>query len=180
MKPIVSLGIDPSISGTGLVALAERHLVSPHLMLEREISAPKGKSGLQRVQLIALEIMETIHSLKPDVIVVEGYSLHLGHASSVVPLVELGGVLRFLMMLDGLKWLDPRASMLKKFVTGKGTAQKDQMMMWVLKRWGHMSMSNNTADAYGLAAIGLASMNRLHGVSKEMLSISAQLPLRCN
>lgn len=180
MKPIVSLGIDPSISGTGLVALRESKFNWPDLVLEREISAPKGKSGLERVKLIALEIMQAVHQLNPDVIVIEGYSLHMGHSSSVVPLVELGGVLRFLMMLDGLKWLDPRATALKKFVTGKGTAQKDQMMMWVLKRWGHTSMSNNTADAYGLAAMGLASMNRLQGVSKEMLSISAQLPLRCN
>ncbi|CAA2141437.1 crossover junction endodeoxyribonuclease RuvC [Hyphomicrobium sp. ghe19] len=177
---VVSLGIDPSISGTGLVALRESNFNYPDLVFEREIVAPKGTSGLQRVQLIAVEIMSAIHELKPDVIVIEGYSLHLGHASSVVPLVELGGVLRFLMMLDGLKWLDPRASVLKKFVTGKGTAQKDQMMMWVLKRWGHTSKSNNTADAYGLACIGLASMNRLHGISKEMLALSAQLPLRCN
>jgi len=177
---ITSLGIDPSISGTGLVALRQSKFNYPDLVLEREITAPKGVLGLERVKLIALEIMGAIHELKPDVIVVEGYSLHMGHASSVVQLVELGGILRFLMMLDGLKWLDPRASVLKKFVTGKGTAQKDQMMMWVLKRWGHTSASNNTADAYGLAAIGLASMNRLHGISKEMLSLSAQLPLRCN
>jgi crossover junction endodeoxyribonuclease RuvC len=124
--------------------------------------------------------METIHEMQPDVIVIEGYSLHTGHASSIVPIVELGGVLRLMMMLDGLTWLDPRATALKKFVTGKGTAQKDQMMMWVLKRWGHMSISNNTADAYGLACMGLASVNRLHGITKEMLAIAAQLPLRCN
>lgn len=175
-----SLGIDPSISATGIVVLQESKFNYPELKLETEFACPKAASGLERVQLIATHVMELIHQIRPDVIVIEGYSLHTGHASSIVPLVELGGVLRFMMMLDELKWLDPRATSLKKFVTGKGSAKKDQMMMWVLKRWGHTSISNNTADAYGLACMGLASVNRLHGVTKEMLAIAAQLPLRCN
>jgi len=175
-----SMGIDPSISGTGIVVLDESDFNWPTLVLEDEIVAPKHYAGLRRVQLIAQRIMEAIHQYQPNVIVIEGYSLHIGHASSIVPLVELGGILRFLMMLDGMEWLDPRATSLKKFVTGKGTAQKDQVMMWVLKRWGHTSKSNNTADAYGLACMGLASVNRLHGVTKEMLAIAAQLPTQCN
>ena len=113
----------------------------------------------------------------PDKIVLEGYSLNLQHASSVVPLVELGGLLRFMLFIDGFKWFDPRASEVKKFVTGKGNSPKDQVMMHVLKRWGHTSKSNNTADAFVCAAMGLAHANRLAGVTVDMRAIVGKLGL---
>ena len=69
--------------------------------------------------------MQTVQDDKPDRIVMEGYSLNMKHASSVIPLVELGGLLRFMLHLDGFKWYDPRATEVKKFVTGKGNSPKD-------------------------------------------------------
>jgi crossover junction endodeoxyribonuclease RuvC len=139
-----SIGIDPSITATGVVVLQAGPDKVPLVRLEHSIKNVKGE-GLQRTQSIVLELMEIIHEHKPDRVVIEGYSLNLKNASSVVPLVELGGLLRFMLMLDELPWLAPRAGELKKFVTGGGNAKKDEMMMWVLKRWGHTSKSNDTA-----------------------------------
>ena len=66
---------------------------------------------------------------------------------------------------------------MKKFVTGKGNSPKDQVMMHVLKRWGHTSKSNNTADAFVCAAMGLAHANRLAGVTLDMRAIVGKLGL---
>jgi hypothetical protein len=52
------------------------------------------------------------------------------------------------------------------------------MMMYVLKRWNHVSIDNNTADAYGCAALGLTINNRLPGVTAEMRAIAGKLELR--
>ena len=179
MTAFLSMGIDPSTSATGLVMLVASDSGDPDLAMEKEIKYPK-LSGLEQKIAIVTDVMQLIHSHAPDRIVVEGYSLNMKNASSVVPLVELGGILRFLMKLDGMRWYDPRATEVKKFVTGKGNVNKDVVMMHVLKRWNHTSLSNNTADAYGLAAMGLAHANRLHSVTLDMRAVTGKMEERCN
>ena len=119
--------------------------------------------------------MELITERQPDRIVLEGYSLNMKNASSVVPLVELGGLMRFMLHLDGHVWYDPRATEVKKFATGKGNSPKEVVMMHVLKRWGHESKTNNTADAYVCAAMGLAHANRLAGVTLDMRALAGAM-----
>lgn len=177
MMKFLSLGIDPSISGTGVVLLSDQ---SMEPVFEKVFTATPGAIGLQRTREIVLMLMKTIHQCKPDAIVVEGYSLNTKNVSSIVPLVELGGLFRSMMMLDGLKWYDPRASQVKQFATGKGNSPKDKMMMYVLKHWGHESANNNTADAYVLATMGLAAHNRLKGATVSMRTLAGKMERRCN
>lgn len=174
-----SLGIDPSTKATGLVTLDSMHDQAPCLVREQTVKAGT-LVGIERNTMIVTAVMEVIHADKPDIIVMEGYSLNMRNAASVIPLVELGGLLRFMMNLDGYSWLDPRAPELKKFITGKGTGEKDMIMMAVLQRWGHASNNNNTADAYGLAAMGLAYRGKLKGLTKEMLSVVGKLTMTKN
>jgi Holliday junction resolvasome RuvABC endonuclease subunit len=173
-----SMGIDLSTSATGVTVLQAVDL-QWFCVLEYEIKVKKEK-GMARNRAIVTEIMETIHAHKPKRIVLEGYGLNTKHASSIIPLVELGGLLRFMLHLDGLSWLDPRPSELKKFATGRGNSPKDQVMMHVLKRWGHASLTNNTADAFVCAAIGLAHADRPIGATKEMREIAAKLETQCS
>ena len=172
---LTSLGIDLSTKATGLVLLEERMADPPAVLLESELVSKE--TGWKQKSAIVCHIMQLITERKPCKIVLEGYSLNLQHSSSVVPLVELGGLLRFMLYTDGWPWLDPRASEVKKFVTGKGNSPKDQVMMHVLKRWGHTSKSNNTADAFVCAAMGLAHANRLAGVTLDMRAIVGKLGL---
>jgi crossover junction endodeoxyribonuclease RuvC len=177
---IRSLGIDLSPSATGLVLLeAGDGLTGPQVLEEREIKV-KGLAGMARYAAIVTDLMQTIHAHKPGRIVLEGYGLNLKNAASVVPLVELGGLLRFMLHLDGLEWLAPTPGQVKKFVTGAGNAPKDQVMMHVLKRWGHVSKTNNTADAFVCAAIGLAHLGRAIGATKEMAKLAQALTLQCS
>lgn len=175
MKPLTSLGLDMSATASGIVLLGENGTAQPDLLLAKEIT-PKTV-GMIRAREVVLETMELIHEHKPSKIVVEGYSLGK-NVNSTIPLVEIGGLLRFMLHLDELPWFDPRASEVKKFATGKGNSPKDVVMMWVLKRWGYTSPSNNVADAYVLAAMGLAQANRLPGITKEMRAIAGSLKLR--
>jgi crossover junction endodeoxyribonuclease RuvC len=174
-QPITSMGIDVSATATGLLILAETGEAHPEVMFAEEIK-PKTV-GMIRAREIVTRIMEVIHVTKPDKIVVEGYSLGK-NMNSTIPLVEIGGLLRFMLHLDEIGWFDPRASEVKKFATGKGNSPKDVVMMWVLKRWGYTSETNNLADAYVLAAMGLAHANRLPGITKEMRALVGALKLR--
>jgi crossover junction endodeoxyribonuclease RuvC len=177
LTPITSLGIDLSTAATGLVLLRSNDTPYPDVLFQKEISA-KGQTGLRRARSIILDVMLVLHQHNPDKIVMEGYSLNVANRTSIVPLVELGGLLRFMLLLDELQWFDPRASELKKFATGKGNSQKDVVMMHVLKRWNFISASNNIADAYVLACMGLAHARRLPGITLDMQKIVGDMPIR--
>lgn len=176
-----ALGIDLASGKTGLVLLADNGTPKPELLFEQVLSFPLLK-GIENQRAVITRIMELVHEkLVPgDRIVIEGYSLNMKNAASVVPLVEIGGLLRFMLNTDGLKWLDPRASEVKKFVSGKGTTPKNMMVAHVLQRWGHMPKDDNTADAFVLACMGLAHANKLPGVTKEMRAIVGGLAMRSN
>jgi crossover junction endodeoxyribonuclease RuvC len=175
---IRSLGVDLSTVATGVVLLRE-HGLQPLVEMETEIKRPEYTGWRQKASIVQA-IMQIVQDHKPDRIVLEGYSLNMKHASSVVPLVELGGLLRFMLHLDGLSWYDPRATEVKKFATGKGNSPKEVVMMHVLKRWKHESMTNNTADAYVCAAMGLAQANGLPGVTVDMRSIAGAMKANAN
>ena len=175
MKQLTSLGLDMSATASGVVLLGENGTATPDLLIEQEIT-PKT-TGMIRAREVVTTVMELVHAFKPDRIVVEGYSLGK-NMNSTIPLVEIGGLLRFMLHLDGLSWFDPRASEVKKFATGKGNSPKDVVMMWVLKRWSYTSPTNNIADAYVLAAMGLAQANRLPGITKEMRALAGSMQRR--
>lgn len=176
-KRLVSMGIDLSTKATGVVFLRETGEPIPECLFYEEL-AVGNLTGMRRAQEMVLQIMTLIHNERPDRIVIEGYSLNTKNASSIIPLVEIGALLRFMLMIDGMEWYDPRATEVKKFATGKGNVGKDVVMMWVLKRWGFTSETNNIADAYVLAALGLAQANRLPGITKEMRAVAGALKRR--
>jgi Holliday junction resolvasome RuvABC endonuclease subunit len=175
-----ALGIDLASGTTGLVVLEGNGTKTPTLVMEQALTFKGKLVGVANQKAVVLRIMEVVHHHMPDRIVIEGYSLNMKNAGSVIPLVEIGGLLRFMLNLDGLKWMEPRANELKKFVSGAGNTPKDKIMMHVLKRWGHESIDNNTADAYGLACIGLAHGGALPGITKEMLALVGGLKMRSN
>ena len=166
-KSFLSIGIDLSLNATGLVLLESR-VTGPHVIFEQEV---KGLGeGIVKKDAIVSKILEELDAWEPDRIVVEGYSLGK-NMSSTIPLVEIGALLRFGLYMSKRKWMDPNAPQLKKFATGKGNSPKDMVMMHVLKRWGHESKTNNTADAYVLACMGLAHANQLKGVTLDQRTI---------
>lgn len=178
MNPLVSMGIDASVSATGITVLESNGTPTPKLVYEGEIKPPSKLRGVERYIHITREVMTLVHKHVPDKIVLEGYSLNMKNASSVIPMVELGGLIRFLMHIDGLEWFDPRATEMKKFVSGKGTGDKAMIAMHVLKRWNHESATHNLADSYGLAAMGLAQANRLPSITQSMRQIAGSMKLQ--
>jgi len=176
---VKSMGIDLSSAATGIVVLSQTHTQSPVCLYESEVLINDVK-GVKKQRAICVTIMTLINAWRPDKIVLEGYSLNLQNKSSIIPLVELGGLLRFCLHLDGQTWYEVKASQVKQFATGSGNAKKAQVMMHVLKRWGHESKTDNTADAYVCAALGLATSNQLPGITQDMRAIAGKQSLKTN
>lgn len=147
----VVLAIDPSLTATGwAVGENERNLVFGDMKNDLR--------GSERIVWIINRVKVLLHDHKPSVIVLEDYSF--GSHTSAYDLGELGGFLRVLFHeysreVSGVSFLKFAPTELKKFITGKGIAQKELVMLKLFKRFGIETFNNNQADAVGLFLMAL-------------------------
>jgi len=168
---LLSLGVDGSATATGLVVLEAG--TKPTLRHEEVVKV--GSTGLERCSDIAQHLLAVLDRFEPHRVAIEGYGFANKH--SLVTLVEVGTILRYFLRQKGYRYLEPSPNALKKFVLGTGNGRKDQMLLQVYKRWGHEAKDDNTADAYGLACIGLAHAGRLPSPTRAMLDVVGALKM---
>lgn len=142
------IGIDPSLSATGIVVLDENGS-----LLDAHAIKPKKLRGMPRLKLIRNHIKELIVREDPELILIEGYSFG-SRGRSIFNLGELGGVLRLLFEDLELQYIDVPPTVLKKWVTGKGNADKEMMLASIEAKYGIKFDDDNIGDAFGLAKMG--------------------------
>ena len=127
------VGIDPSLTGTGIVAL-RRDTVE----LVKTVKTEPNFSLIHRVSVICRGIIDAIKETTPDLIVIEGFS-YGSKGRAVFEIAYLGWRIREELERfkeqDGIPWIEVPPAQLKKFATGKGTANKGVIMQQVYKRW---------------------------------------------
>lgn len=90
-----------------------------------------------------------------DLVVMEGYANGAKFGREIAG--ELGGVVKTAVLyVTGEPPLIVPPTSLKKFVTGKGNAKKNEMLLGVYKQWGVSFSDDNQADAYALEKFGHA------------------------
>ena len=139
------LGVDPSVSATGLVLLS----TDEGWISTKVLHFPEHK-GIVRLQLLAESFGSFLDSYTPDMAVIEGY---VRGSFSVITNVEIGVLLRMELHRRNIPWYVCPPTVLKKFVTGKGRAEKKEMAVAVKDRWQFVSPSDDVVDAYGLARV---------------------------
>jgi len=148
------IGLDPSLSGTGILSLQEGNVT----LAEATRNRPELKS-IERVKLVNQRIKNAVQKKTPDLIVIEGFSF--GSKGQCLDIVHYLGwrireELELLKTNENIPWIEVSPTQLKKFATGKGVANKEIILQQVYKRWGYETNNNNIADAYVLARIGEA------------------------
>lgn len=134
------LGIDPSLTGTGIARPDGSTLI-----LTCKFRGPERLAYLRD----AIEI----HVLGADLVVVEDYAF--SRANQAHQIGEWGGVLRLLLHESGVPWVVIAPNTLKKFATGSGGAGKEEMLAAAIRRLGYTGHSNDEADALWLRQAGL-------------------------
>jgi len=145
-------GLDLSLKLTGLVVLD----VDTGTLIDCRSIKPKGK-GLWRCRWLRNHLIGAMDKHRPVKIAIEGYAYGM-RGQGVYQLGELGGIVRLGLMEAGVSIMDVPPATLKKFVTGKGNAKKELMMLAVYKRWGVSCSEHDEADAYGLAQLARATV----------------------
>lgn len=144
------IGIDQSYSGFGLVVIDSEGHEYITLWKFKNLGSEAGR--LQEIYTTLLTFfLEKRSTYKNCLMAMEGYA-H-GSRFNREKLGELGGIVK-------LSWYDvfgadPEVyppTVLKKYMTGKGTATKDQMLA-AAKIKNSTITNHNVADAYGLALL---------------------------
>jgi crossover junction endodeoxyribonuclease RuvC len=166
-KKIISLGLDLSLTGTGVVILENGKFIKRHLIK----SKPVGDlpiNELHRILKIVEEIKAAIGEQRIDIAVIEGLAFMVRNATALVQLSALNYMTRGL--LDGMKipFVIVAPTSLKKFITGNGASKKDVMLIETYKRYGVSIMNDNECDAYGLARVGEALLTDVKSTAFQL------------
>jgi hypothetical protein len=109
--------------------------------------------------------------LHPDWFAMENYAFSM-HSANTTKLAEIGGVVRLAAVQLGYR---PGENMLiippssaKKFVCGKGNADKNLVMKAAYKRWNFDSDDNNVCDSYVIGRLAMSVADVLEERNIEM------------
>lgn len=148
-QPKAFIGIDQSYSGFGLVVLSE----TGELLAQELWKFPSKHSDAERLLFISHRLTTYFYNVKRDYpgleMAMEGYAY--GAKLNREKMGELGGVVKAAWFEATCK--DPRVitpTELKKHITGKGRASKEEILAAVQITQPDI-VNHNVADAYGLA-----------------------------
>lgn len=159
-------GVDLSLTSTGLVIIDGEEVVFDQVIRSKN-TGDDPISELNRLNGIIDGIHTSLHKYKPiSMVLIEGLAFMARNTSALVQLSGLNYLLRSYLMANketlglenGMVIVAPTS--LKKFVTGKGNANKEIMIMEIYKKYGQTFYDNNICDAYGLAICGRALVDK--------------------
>lgn len=142
------VGIDPSLSGSGIVVIDHNYKIVTTLKL----STPTV--GVERLYHLELKFLEFISDLHDTInlVCIEGPAFREG--GRLFNLGEWMGVFSLLLYKKSIPTIIATPLQLKKYVSGVGKNQgKSVVMLDVFKNFGEEIRDNDIADAYVLARI---------------------------
>jgi len=155
---MIILGIDPGLNttGYGLIRLDRSKL---HFLAAGEISTGKAKDFSAKLEILYNMCCEIIEDHKPDVFAIEETfsnvnprtSLKLGHAR---------GVLMLAGQVKGLTVYEYPATIVKKALTGVGSASKEQVKYMVMKMLKLPSLEGKM-DVSDALAVAITHYNQI-------------------
>lgn len=166
----VFVGIDPSLTGYALTAISGDAQTYASWVYK---SGHRGVDRLIDISIWTSMILGTIadHGRRPIQDVAIEDTVVMSHAA--VALGELHGQVRVALYhalphSAGKYPLKVPPTTVKKYVTGKGNARKNEVMLGVYKNWGVEFADDNAADSYALARISSGSAS--NAVQRETLA----------
>ena len=150
MRKRCVVGIDPSLTGFAMVAMYENGTT-----VEKELStkAPKVRSlsnRMKRIDYLTDAAEEFVREHVCELCVIEAYAFG-AKGRSVFDLAELGGLLRSKVIGYPDSTVEVSPTTLKRFLTGRGNANKMDVMQKLVRRFDREFKTDNIADAFGLA-----------------------------
>lgn len=152
---MLTLGVDQSATNSGVCILDDTGTV---VYLQR-ITPPANVRGTPRLQYIrdALQRVITEH---PGIVLasMEGYSHNSINRKFL--LGEIGCAVKLVLADSNIPLLEIAPKQLKKFASGSGSADKEQVQLSIKAKWGEGITQDDESDAYVLARIAYTSLQQ--------------------
>ena len=162
------LGIDPGldITGYGIIEDAKGSLS----VIEAGIIRTSHKNPLSdRLSTIYNQLSELIHSIRPDVCVVEKLYSHYKHPMTAILMGHARGAVILCCSINKIKIIDYPAKTAKRAITGNGNASKSQVQR-VINSILNLKDLNRPLDVTDALALSLTyirhSKNRLEAIKR--------------
>lgn len=156
------VGLDLSLSSAGVA----------HAALERGVATlkPKEKTDPQRMVEMRQAVLTAVRVWSPQpLVMIEGFAFGQQRgASQAHKIGGLGWIVRVALLEAGIPYLEVAPAALKRFATGKGNANKDEVLIAAVKAGARVE-GNDEADAWWLRQMGLAAV----GVSGADVPLTA-------
>ena len=149
------MGIDPSLVGTGIICLRD----DGEIERQQLIKTKPTTNHLDELKRL-IKIVNEIDYTGVDFVAMEGMAFMARNTTSLVQLSGLNYMIREKLYSLSIPFIIVAPMALKKFITGKGNAPKEFMLMEIYKRFGKEFRDNNLCDAYSLAKLGEAYINK--------------------
>lgn len=172
------LGIDPSLTGTGLAILEPGQPV--------KLSTIPSAPGQIEPRLLGIvgRVNAAIDTHRPDYVAIEGLSMS-SNDPSAQERAALHFCIRIALHLRNVPFVVVAPMALKKFVCGgsqivgedgkRGPAKKEHMLKAVWKNWQIDTGDNNQADAAGLGYIAAAIRGSYTPTNQAQREVVAKL-----
>jgi crossover junction endodeoxyribonuclease RuvC len=123
---------------------------------DSQVWKPKTK-GHQRLDFILAKVDEQLGEVIPAAVFIEGFSFG-SQGRAIYEIGGLGYLVRHHLWELGYPYCEVPPSVLKKFATGRGNANKDEMLATAIRKFAFTGTDNNAADAWLLWHLGQALM----------------------
>ena len=169
---VKTIGIDPSLCGTGVFILGKDYTYGMKIM-------PKKLRGAARLVYIRDGLKEVIEQQSPTFGAIEGYSY--GSRGRLFELGEVGGVIKTLLYDHEISILTVTPSQLKKYATGSGNLRnkelKKRVVVAVNKLMGLdlKEKDHDVADAAILSLIAKTFISNTHPTERSKAEVIIKL-----
>jgi len=144
------VGVDPSFNSTGVVVLDQYGTI----IKQCNFSLQKYEDIEEKLSKFEEKISFIPKIIKLQSVYIEGPA-YMANGQYALQMGALHYLLRLYLYRHTVDYKVIAPGTLKKFVTGKGNAKKDLMLLKVYKKWGEEFEVDDLADAYGLARMAL-------------------------
>jgi len=146
----IFVGIDPSITGTGVVVLDQDKCIIYQNLIK---TTPKEQIEARLVKIRnGISFIPNIHRL--ETVYIEGPS-YGSKGNAVLQMGALHFLIRIFLFEKNVNYKIIAPKTLKVFHCGNGNAKKSEVLDLVEKTLGERFKNHNIADAYGLARMAL-------------------------
>lgn len=160
MKPKRKLwvvGIDPSLTGTGLCRMNQDNVED-----FEAITVGSAFKGMKRLDELEKKVMD--FTKDASYVFIEGLAFG-ARGRAILDLAGLGNVLRLSLFRGRFPYWDVPPTVLKKYVTTKGNANKNVVLEQCFRRFGKGSdilKDDNQVDAFCLVRFGISFLELEH------------------